>query len=159
MSQVPSPFTIRRAANADIPAIQAVVFPALEEHGLKPDPHGTDADLKDIEVNYFRAGGYFEVALDADGKIVGSAGLRPLNPERVELRKMYLRPDVRGLGLGRALLERMLAKAKELGFAEICLETHSALREAVRLYEGYGFVPLNQPCRSPRCDHVYILRL
>jgi putative acetyltransferase len=159
MKRVPRPFKVRRATNADIPAIQAVVFPALEEHGLKPDPDGTDADLKNIEFNYFDAGGYFEVALDADGQIVGSAGLRPRSPYRVELRKMYLKPEVRGRGLGRALLERMLEKARKLGFDEICLETHSALQAAVRLYESYGFVALRQPCRSPRCDHLYLLRL
>jgi putative acetyltransferase len=154
-------FTIRRATNADIEAAQKVVFPALEEHGLKPDPNGTDADLNNIEANYFQAGGWFEVVVDGEGQVVGSAGLRPYKNQngQVELRKMYLKPSVRGRGLGRMLLERMLRKARELGFEEIWLETTSRFQDAIRLYESYGFVSVNRPIVSPRCDHVYMRRL
>ncbi len=151
--------TIRTATNRDIPAIQEVVFSVLAEYGLQADPEGTDADLADIERDYLQRGGAFDVVEDASGQIVGTAGLYPLDAQRAELRKMYLQPSARGQGLGKQLLERILAKAECLGFAEVRLETNSVLKEAVQLYQKYGFTPAEAEHLSPRCDQVYSLQL
>ncbi len=152
-------YVIRTATNADIPAVTEVIFAALVEYGLRPDPDGTDADLKDIEGNYLARRGAFEVVQLPDGRIVGSAGLLQITPRRAELRKMYLAKRWRGRGIGRRLLERMLAAARRLGYPEVFLQTNSVLVEAVKLYESAGFQVNNADLVSPRCDHAYLLRL
>jgi len=152
-------YTFRSASNRDAAAIKKVVFPVLREYGLKPDPDGTDADLGDVEESYIRAGGAFEVVQGPDGRVVGTVGLWPMNRRQAELRKMYLVPALRGRGLGKRLLERMLQKARQLGFQEVWLETNSVLKEAIGLYQKYGFVPTEKDHMSPRCDQVYRLRL
>jgi putative acetyltransferase len=80
-------------------------------------------------------------------------------PDTCELRKMYLQRDYRGRGYGKQLLEHALAQAQELGFRQITLETASVLKEAIRLYERYGFVPYTPAHLSPRCDQAYVLEL
>jgi len=156
-----SALQIRSATNADAPAIRALVAEVLHEYGLDHDPSGTDADLADIETNYLAAGGMFEVVVDPDhgDQIVGTVGMYPHGAYICELRKMYLRPQVRGRGVGRQLMERALAFAKEHGFWRLELETANVLREALSLYRKYGFRPVTSDQLSERCDQAYALDL
>ncbi len=154
-----SDYQLRSATNADSPAIKELVFAVLREYRLQPDPDGTDADLNDIETNYLGSGGCFDVLVDSRGKIVGSVGLYLIEQATCELRKMYLSRQIRGQGLGRRLMEHALARAKEIGFRRIVLETASVLREAIALYRRYGFRPYQAPHLSQRCDGAYVLEL
>ncbi len=151
--------TLRPATNQDGEAIKALVFSVLVEHGLKPDPTATDADLQDIELSYVERGGMFEILVNQAGEVVGTIGLFPLSPSVCELRKMYLAPSVRGQGFGRRLLERALTRARELGFERVVLETASVLRAAIALYERYGFRRYTPQHMAPRADAAYFLEL
>jgi len=148
----------RSATNADGDQIQRLVFGILDEYKLSPDLNGTDADIADIEANYLGRGGVFEVVENEKGTIVGTIGLYPLNETTIELRKMYLHPSIRGRGLGKKLLERIIRRARELGYLRIYLETASILKTAVHLYENAGFRPV-QGKHTPRCDQAYVLEL
>lgn len=152
---------IRPATNADAPAIRELVADVLREYGLDHDPSGTDADLADIETHYLAAGGMFEVVVDPDqgGRVVGTMGMYPHGAYICELRKMYLRPEARGRGLGRQLMERALAFARERGFWRLELETANVLREALSMYRKYGFRPVTSDRLSERCDQAYALDL
>lgn len=150
--------SIRPATNEDGERIQNLVFGVLEEYGLKPDAEKTDKDIADIEANYFNRGGLFEVLEDGRGVLLGTVGLYPIDAETVELRKMYFAKDLRGRGYGKKTLARMIEKSKELDFGKIYLETASVLKEAVGLYERFGFAPTCEKHAS-RCDKAYILRL
>lgn len=150
---------LRLAANADCGQVTDLVYTVLGEYHLTPDPACTDADLRDIEQSYFKRGGVFYVLEEKDGSIIGSYGLHPMDPNTCELRKMYLHRDDRGKGLGRRLLEHALANARRLGFKRVTLETASVLKEAIRLYEAYGFKPYTPAHLSPRCDQAYLLEL
>ena len=150
---------LRPATNADCQRVVDLVYTVLSEYGLQPDPQCTDADLKDIEQSYLQRGGVFYVLEGKDGSIIGSYGLYPMEAGTCELRKMYLHRDYRGEGHGRRMLEDALAKAKQLGFKRITLETASVLKEAIRLYESYGFKPYRPNHLSCRCDQAYVLDL
>lgn len=149
---------IRKASNADAPEIKGLVFSVLQSYGLQPDPSHTDADLDDIERCYFQARGWFAVLVDG-ADIIGSYGLCLVDDATCELRKMYLNPQYRGKGYGKQLLEDALAKAAELGYKTVTLETASVLREAIALYLKYGFEPYAATHLSPRCDQAYMKRL
>jgi putative acetyltransferase len=151
--------TIRPATNQDQERITALVFSVLSEFGLQPDPAATDADLNDIEKNYTEAGGLFELLEDGEGTLLGTLGLYPLDEETCELRKMYFVPQVRGLGLGKLAMDRLIHRARELGFKRIVLETASVLKDAIRLYTRFGFVPIESDHLAARCDQAYILDL
>lgn len=134
------------------------MFGVLREFGLEPEPGGTDDDLNDIEANYINRGGVFELLEDSEGSLLGTVGLYPVNGEVVELRKMYFSSDLRGRGIGRETLARMIETADNLGFKLIYLETASVLESAVALYKKFGFRETSEK-HSPRCDQAFFLEL
>lgn len=150
---------IRSADNKDCVKVQNLVFGILDEYGLTVETGGTDADIADIEANYLNRGGAFEVIEDASGNLLGTIGLYPLDAETIELRKMYFDRKLRGRGVGKKMLERMIEKARALGFKRIYLETASVLKAAAALYEKYGFEPTTEGIHSKRCDAAYFLKL
>jgi putative acetyltransferase len=154
----PYAYNIRKATNADGPAISDLVFCILRDYGLEPDPDATDADLKDIEGSYFRSGGSFYV-FENDGEIIGSAGLYPVSDDTAELRKMYLHARCRGRGIGKLLLDKLVADARQSGFSKVTLETASVLKEAIQLYKQYGFKEYNPGHLCSRCDQAYHLEI
>ena len=149
---------IREAISSDSENIKNVVFDVLKEYGLDPDPGTTDKDLDEIENSYFSNGGYFGVVEEA-GVIVATVGIYKLSESICELRKMYALPSQRGKGLGKKLMHFSLAKAKELGFERIVLETASPLVEAIKLYKKYGFKEFIPDHLSSRCDQAFELYL
>jgi putative acetyltransferase len=160
MEQSFSDVKIRPATNHDIERIKALVFAALHEHGLKPDPEHTDADLDDIEGNYLRPGGVFEVIEDEAGNLLGTVGLYRMDDETCELRKMYFAPRLRGRGMGLRTLERTVQTARSMGFRRMTLETSSVLEKAIKLYTRFGFKPYDViKHRSIRSDMAYFLDL
>lgn len=149
---------VRSATNADCGRVQALVFGILREYGLAPDLDGTDRDIADIEAHYTKRGGTFEIIEDREGNLLGTCGLYPMTEDTVELRKMYFAKELRGRGIGTKTLERMIETARAKGFRKIYLETASVLKEAVHLYEKFGFEPSDEK-HTPRCDAAYYLDL
>lgn len=152
-------FTIRGARASEAAAVREIVRGVLAEYGLPPDPGGIDRDLDDLDAFYFSRGGGFLVAVDAAGTIVGSCGVVPLEGATWELRKMYLRADARGQGLGKQLLAHALGFVRAHGGRRVELETASVLVEAIALYTRAGFRPLPRSPDAKRCDKVFALDL
>lgn len=147
---------LRPATNADAKEVRALIFSVLREYGLTPDPEGTDRDLDDIEANYL-PDGLFDVLVE-DGRIIGTVGVYPKGEGVCELRKMYLERNARGRGLGRRMLEHACARARELGFRSMELETAGALKEAISLYIAWGFRPVERHL-AKRCDRAFAKEL
>ena len=149
---------VRPATNSDCKNVQNLVFGILYEYGLNPERDGIDMDLSDIESNYIDRGGIFELLEDKDGKLLGTVGLYPLDKKRIELRKMYFLPELRGQGIGKTTLERMIETAKKKGIEQIVLETASVLKAAIGLYIKFGFQEAIDK-HAPRCDKSFYLNL
>ena len=150
--------SVRMATNDDCENVRNLVFGILREYGLEPDRGGIDKDLDDIEASYINRGGLFEVIENKDGKLLGTVGLHPINDKQIELRKMYFLPELRGRGIGKITLKRMITAAKEMGCDQLVLETASALKEAIGLYTKFGFTESIDK-HAPRCDKSFYLNL
>ena len=74
---------------------------------------------------------------------VGVGGLKQLSAETGELQRMYVQPAARGLGAGRALLQRLLDDARAMGLRTLRLESLKALAAAHALYRSAGFVEID----------------
>lgn len=72
-------------------------------------------------------------------RVAGMGGLRTLGPGLGEIKRVYVRPEDRGLGLARRLLARLVDDARAFGMDRLVLETAPFMREAHALYESYGF--------------------
>ncbi len=85
-------------------------------------------------------------------QIAGCALLRPLDESTAEVRRLYVRPAAQGQGIGRALMQAIIAAAQGAGYHALCLETLEAMNVAVALYRRLGFVEI-APWHAPQTDH------
>ena len=102
-----------------------------------------DDELAHLEHKYGLPDGRLYIALE-NGDVLGCVGLRRLDAENCELKRMYVRPAYRGRGLSRLLLERVLADARQIGYRAMLLDTLPQLKAAIALYRKYGFQEI--PC-------------
>lgn len=157
-------FLIRDWQPTDREAAAALIAQVLAEYGLATcglatEPSGADWDVLHVEAAYWQQGGEFWV-VEQQGQLVGTAGYYPISrgQQAVEIRKMYLRPEVRGMGLGRYLLNKLEQRIRQKGFQQIWVETASVLQTAVQLYESSGYQP-GEDVQTSRCDRVYYKQL
>lgn len=116
--------------------VHDVVLDVLQEHGFEYD-RLKDADLKDINSYYFASGGTFFVGI-ADGRVVGSAGVRKLDEDLCEIRRIYLKKDFRNKGNGKKLFRAALDFA-EKNCSGAVLKTDETLTKAINMYLKHGF--------------------
>lgn len=152
-----SGYTLEAVGNGHIPVIKGIIYPILNEYGLKPDEAHTDADLSDIEGNYNQRNGFFCVVYDQNYHPVGTAGLYEVCATTCEIRKIYLKKEARGVGLGKAIVHWLIDQAKVKMYQKIVLETASVLYEAIQMYKKLGFSELEAIPNSPRCDRQFYL--
>ena len=128
--------------------LASIIRRTLEEFGANhPGTVYYDTETDHLYDVFQTAGSWYFVA-EYQGEIVGGAGIYPtkgLPIDTCELVKMYLLPSVRRLGLGKHLLGKCFAKAREFGYKQIYLETMPELTIAVPMYEKYGFAYLKGP--------------
>jgi putative acetyltransferase len=96
---------------------------------------------------------------DKSGRLLGAYGLFPLNAMTCELRKMYFLGEIRGISLGREVLDRAVNHARRLGFKMITLQTISVLERAIELSRRFGFVPIALEHPNARVDQRFRLDL
>ncbi|MEA5513545.1 GNAT family N-acetyltransferase [Nodularia sp. UHCC 0506] len=149
-------FLIRNWEIGDRTRAASVVSYVLSEYGLGWEPKGADKDVLQVEEFYLENGGEFWV-IEHQNQLVGTGAYYPIKrgKKAVEIRKMYLLSSVRGLGLGKYLLQQLEAAIANRGFEEIWIETAGVLVEAVKLYESNGY-QLATGVETPRCDRVYM---
>jgi GNAT superfamily N-acetyltransferase len=129
-------WTIRHARAEDGRPVRRLVFDILNEYRVAADPDDSDADVMAFGAP---ADGVVQLVAEVDGEPIGSAILTPYSDSDIKLSKLFLKPEFRGRGLGREMLERSEAEAKARGYRRISLGTRALYVEAVRLYERAGW--------------------
>ena len=143
------PITFARSDLTDDASRALIAALNAELSGLYPEPGATHFRLDPEEVTGGR-GAFLVVYREATP--VGCGGLRVLDPETAELKRMYVAPPVRGTGLGRRLVAALEAEARTLGVRRLVLETGVRQAAALALYRATGFrtIPLyGEYCLSP----------
>lgn len=101
--------------------------------------------------------GYFVIAR-LNGQAIG-CGVIKCHPDFGEIKRMWVDPNARGLGVGRRILERLEAIARERGLPLLRLETNRTLNEAQSLYRSTGFEEVPAFNHEPYADHWFEKRL
>ncbi|MBO4679759.1 MAG: GNAT family N-acetyltransferase [Lachnospiraceae bacterium] len=139
----------REIRKEDDAALAGIIRSNLKAHKL--DIPGTaffDSHLDHLSDFYLSDGGkrYYCIA-EEGGEIVGGIGLAELDffEDCAELQKLYLTDDVKGRGIGYTLIGMIEDKARELGYRQMYLETHSNLEAAIHIYEKCGYREIEKP--------------
>ena len=94
-----------------------------------------------------------------DGKPIGCGALKFHGDAPAELKRMWVAPRARGLGVGRRLLEELERHARDAGVTIVRLETNHALTEAIALYRRSGYVEVERFNEEPYAHHWFEKRL
>jgi len=139
--------SIRPIVPSDNPRIAEIVLRVMED--FDADPNTTiagDPTLHHMYENYEEARAAYFTAVWF-GKVVGGCGIRQLEGTEdnvCELQRMFILPETRGKGIGKAMMEKCLSQASTFGYAHIYIETLSQMYEARQLYRRYGFAEIPQ---------------
>ena len=128
--------------------ICAIIKRVGEEYGALGDGYGpSDDEVTAMSKHYTGESSSRYFVASIQGTIIGGGGVAPFNSSQkiCELRKLFLLPESRGLGLGKKITEQCLAYAKNKGYQQCYLDTLENMTSAISLYEKLGFKYLDKP--------------
>jgi len=92
-----------------------------------------------------------------EDQLAGCVALHPLEPQICEMKRLYLRPQFRGKGLGRALADQIIAEARQIGYQRIRLDTvEPRMKDAVAMYRKIGFQEIAPYRTNPIAGALYM---
>ncbi|MGA2100134.1 MAG: GNAT family N-acetyltransferase [Candidatus Sulfotelmatobacter sp.] len=92
-----------------------------------------------------------------EGQLAGCIALHELEDGICEMKRLYLRPQFRGKGLGRTLANRIIAEARQLGYRRMRLDTvEPVMKDAVAMYRRLGFREIDAYCANPIAGALYM---
>ncbi len=116
---------------------------------------GFEEELAALPGNYAPPGGGVWLA-QVDGALAGCVGFRPHDGGTCEMKRLWLRPAYRNLGLGRRLAETGIAGARRAGYRTMCLDTLAFMDQARALYQSLGFHEIPAYYDNPLDDVRYL---
>jgi putative acetyltransferase len=139
---------LRQILSGDNQIIKEIIQAAILEHGApKIGTAYSDAATQSMYEHYQKPRGTYYV-VELNGSIIGGAGIAQLDNydgNVCELQKMYFRPEARGKGYGKVLMQHCLQVARDYKFASVYLETMGNMLDAQALYKHVGFEHLDGP--------------
>jgi len=147
-----------RVNDVDLAAVRELWREYWSDLGMSPDFDGFEEELQSLPGKYGPPGGGLLLAL-VDDEPAGAVGLRALSQDACEAKRLYVRPEFRGKGLGRALMERVIGYAGTGGFQILYANTLPSMTEALPLYRKLGFKILDGPYAGIHLpDAIYLER-
>jgi GNAT superfamily N-acetyltransferase len=129
---------IRPFTAADQTVAQQLILAGLREHwGYIDDTR--NPDVEDIEAHYLQQGHLFVVA-QAGVEIVGTGGLVCVQADTMRMVRVSVHKGWRRLGIGRILVEHLVAAARQRGAGQVVVETSRGWHDAISLYQACGFI-------------------
>jgi len=115
-----------------------------------------DKELARLPGDYAPPSGRLLLA-EHDGQLAGCVALHQLEVGICEMKRLYLRPEFRGKGLGRALADRIIAEARQIGYARMRLDTvEPVMKDAVGMYRKLRFREIAPYRENPIAGALYM---
>ena len=105
-------------------------------------------ELDDLPKPYLAPGGRLVIAREG-AEVAGCGALRPLRPGIVEMRRLWVRRPYRKQGVGKMIIEALVAWARSAGYRSVRLETLSVMSQAEVLFRSLGFATIPDDRASP----------
>ena len=143
----------------DIAAVRRLFNAYAASLGIDLSYQGFETELAGLPGNYAPPRGRLLLAV-AEDSATGCVALRPIDDQTCEMKRLFVRPERQGSGLGRRLATRVIDEARAIGYTTILLDTLPSMQGALRLYESLGFVRRPPYFQSPIEGNVFMeLRL
>ena len=115
------------------------------------------AELASLPGKYSQPKGALLLARSDEGEALGCVALRPMDhPGHCEMKRLYIDPSGRGLGIGRSLMQALIEEARRKGYTEMCLDTLPTMTAAQSLYRMAGFEPIAPYYETPVAGTVFM---
>ena len=114
-----------------------------------------DEELETLPGNYALPFGRLYIAT-LSNEIAGCIALRPVDKQCCEMKRLYVREQFRGFGIGRTLSEKIIGDAKKIGYKKMVLDTLTSMQKAVSLYKSLGFMEIEPYYNNPNHDVVFL---
>lgn len=122
--------------------------------GVNLDFQSYDDEINNLPGKYSMPDGRLYLAYYNDN-LAGCIALRRLDKDTCEMKRLYVRPNFRGLKIGKLLSEKVICDAKEIGYKTMCLDTLSTLESAVYTYKNLGFKEVSPYYNNPLNNVLY----
>jgi ribosomal protein S18 acetylase RimI-like enzyme len=144
---------------ADLEAVVQLFKAYAASIGIDLGYQDFDEELATLPGKYATPDGELLLARDRDGAPLGCVGLRPIDPRGCcEMKRLYVAPEARGLGLGKALIVAIIGEAERVGYREMRLDTLPTMAEAIFLYQQAGFRPIEPYYQTPIAGTLFFAR-
>jgi ribosomal protein S18 acetylase RimI-like enzyme len=118
---------------------------------------GFEAELASLPGQYAPPSGDLFLVRGTDGVTVGCVALRPAGTDGVcEMKRLYVAPEGRGLGLGKMLMRQVIDRARTIGYREMRLDTLPSMTQAQSMYREAGFRPIAPYYKTPVGGTVFL---
>lgn len=115
-----------------------------------------DKELAGLPGDYAPPDGRLLLA-EYEGQLAGCVALHKLDDGICEMKRLYLRPQFRGKGLGRSLADRIIVEARQIGYRRMRLDTvEPVMKDAVAMYRKIGFREIEPYCPNPITGALYM---
>ncbi|MFN0162627.1 MAG: GNAT family N-acetyltransferase [Burkholderiales bacterium] len=128
----------RATTVAEIETVRALMLEYQARLGVDLCFQGFEAEVRELPGSYAPPRGRLLLAMQ-EGVAVGCVALHEAGWPCAEMKRLFVRPAARGLGVGRTLVEAVLAEATSIGYVEVVLDTLPSMTEAQQLYTQFGF--------------------
>jgi putative acetyltransferase len=132
---------IQARTEADIASIEGLFGEYASSLGVDLEYQGFSAELAALPGQYAPPSGDLLIA-KVNGEVAGCVALRAYDQRSLEMKRLYVRPTTRGVGLGKRLVEAAITIARRSGYAEIRLDTLASMTSAQSLYRTLGFIEI-----------------
>ena len=124
--------------------------------GLKLCFQNFDEEVASLPGRYKSPDGRLFLAF-ADEKLAGCVALRKLEENICEMKRLFVRKDFRGCGIGKILIEKLISEAQTIGYEKMRLDTFPPkMSKAVELYNSYGFYEIEPYYHNPYGETLFM---
>jgi putative acetyltransferase len=146
---------VEAQTSADITKVRELFLEYQRALGVDLCFQAFDQELASLPGRYARPTGRLLLAVDGES-ILGVVGLRALDGADCEMKRLYVRPAGRGLGIGRLLTTTLINEARLAGYQRMLLDTLPGMTEAQRIYRSMGFTEIAPYCDNPIAGTLYM---
>jgi putative acetyltransferase len=146
---------IRAESNQQLKIVRQLFIEYATSLGFSLCFQDFDKELAELPGEYAPPNGSLILAVD-ETEPVGCVALRKITEGICEMKRLYVKPELRGKGLGKQLVKAVIDEAIKIGYTKMRLDTVPVMKEAISLYRSFGFYEIKPYRENPIEGALYM---